>query len=375
VLLVLAGLFVRSLQASTRSDVGFDLDRILVATVDPSMLDYTPERGQQLYDALVARARTIPGVEQASVAKVIPLSLDFGGGRRSMLPSGYEPRRGEDMEVHFNHAGPHYLATMGIRLLKGREFTDGDRRGTEPVIIVNETFAARYFQGRDPLAERVSITGPDGPWLRVVGVIANTKYSTRSEAALPIMLVPFAQHYAAQAKLHLRTTGDPSALVPALRDAVRSVDPALPILALGALSERASASLLPQQIAATLIGTFGGVALLLSLLGLYGVLARSVALRSREIGIRLALGAAPGAVMRLVLGQGWRLTAIGLALGLLLAAGAAKLAAAFLPGVSPLDPTAFASALLILTGAALLAMWLPARRTLSVNPAQALRSE
>jgi predicted permease len=375
VLLVLAGLFVRSLQASGRADVGFDIDRILVATVDPSMLDYPRERGAQLYDALVARARAIPGVEQASVAKVVPLALDFDGGRRHMRPSGYEARRGEDMEVHFNHVGPGYLATMGIRLLKGREFTDRDRPGAEPVILINDAFAARYFQGRDPLAQRVSISGADGPWLRVVGVTANTKYTTRGEAALPIMMVPFAQHYAAQAKLHVRTTGDPSALGPALRDAVRAVDPALPILALGALSERTSASLLPQQIAATLIGTFGGVALLLSLLGLYGVLARSVAQRSREIGIRLALGAAPGAVMRLVLGQGWRLTAVGLALGVLLAAGAAQLAAAFLPGVSPLDAPAFTSALLILGGAALLAMWVPMRRALAVDPAQALRSE
>jgi predicted permease len=375
VLLVLAGLFVRSLQASTRSDVGFDLDRILVATVDPSMLDYTPERGQQLYDALVARVRAIPGVEQASVAKVVPLALDFDGGRRSMRPSGYQPRRGEDMEIHFNHVGPGYLATMGIRLLKGREFTDGDRRGTEPVIMVNETFAARYFAGRDPLAERVSITGPDGPWLRVVGVTADTRYATRGEAALPIMLVPFGQHYAAPAKLHVRASGDPAALAPAVRDAVRSVDPALPILALGALSERTGASLLPQQIAATQIGTFGGVALLLSLLGLYGVLARSVTQRAREIGIRLALGATPDAVLRLVLRQGLRLTALGLAIGVLLAAGAAQLAASFLPGVTPLDATAFASAFLILAGAALVAMWLPARRTLSVDPAQALRSE
>ena len=173
----------------------------------------------------------------------------------------------------------------------------------------------------------------------------------------------------------VRTSGDPAALAPALRDAVRSVDPALPILAIGSLSERTSASLLPQQIAATLIGTFGGVALLLSLLGLYGVLARSVTQRAREIGIRLALGATPDGVLRLVLRQGLRLTALGLALGFLLAAGAAKLAASFLPGVSPLDATAFASALLILGGAAFVAMWLPARRTLAVDPARALRSE
>ena len=237
------------------------------------------------------------------------------------------------------------------------------------MIIVNEAFAARYWPGRDPLAQRVRVGGDDGPWLRVVGVAANTKYSSRSEAAPPIMMLPFAQHYSAQAKLHLRTDGDPAALAPALREAIRGVDPALPILALGTLSERTGASLLPQQIAASLIGTFGTVALLLSLLGLYGVLARGVAQRSREIGIRLALGAAPRSILRLVIGQGWRLTAIGLAAGLALAAAGARLLGAFLPGVGALDAAAFAGAAFVLAAGASLAMWLPARRALAIDPA------
>jgi ABC-type antimicrobial peptide transport system permease subunit len=189
------------------------------------------------------------------------------------------------------------------------------------------------------------------------------------------MMLPFAQHYSPQAKLHLRTEGDPAALAPALREAIRAVDPALPILALGTLSERTGASLLPQQIAASLIGTFGTVALLLSLLGLYGVLARGVAQRSREIGIRLALGAAPRSILRLVIGQGWRLTAIGLAAGLALAAAGARLLGAFLPGVGALDAAAFTGAALVLAAGASLAMWLPARRALAVDPATALRSE
>ena len=374
-LLVLAGLFVRSLQESVHADVGFAGDRVLVATLDPSMLDYTPERGADVYERIVERTRAIPGVEAASVAKVIPLALDFDGGRRRALPSHYTPQRGEDMEVHFNHVGPGYFSTLSIRLLKGRDFTGADRPGTEPVIIVNEAYAARYWRGRDPLGESVSITGPDGPMLRVVGVVANTKYTTRGEAPAPIILLPFAQHYAAQAKLHVRTAGDPAALAPAVRDAVRGVDPALPILALGALSERMGVSLLPQQMAATLIGTFGAVALLLSLLGLYGALARNVAQRSREIGIRLALGAAPKAIVRLVLGHGGRLTAAGLTIGLALAAVSASLLGAFLPGIAPLDVPAFAGAALLLGSGAALAMWLPIRRALAVDPAEALRSE
>ncbi|MEO5824163.1 MAG: ABC transporter permease [Vicinamibacteraceae bacterium] len=375
VLLVLAGLFVRSLQQASGGALGFDAEHVLIATVDPSMLDYPDARGAQLYDAIVARVRTVPGVRAASVARVVPLSLDFDGGRRHMRPSQYEPRPGEDMEVPYNAVGPAYFSTLGIRVMRGREFADADRPGAEGVIIVNEAYAARYWPGRDPLAQRVSVAGDDGPWLRVVGLVANTKYSTPNEAPTPILILPFAQHYRPQAKIHVRTAGNPADLAGPVRDAIHAVDPALPILALSTMSERTSVSLLPQRIAGGLIGVFGFVALLLSLLGLYGILARSVAQRSREIGIRLALGAAPGSVMRLVMAQGWRLTAIGLVSGLALAAAAARLLEAFLPAVSPLDTPAFAGAALVLGAGASMAMWLPARRALAVDPAQALRSE
>ena len=374
-LLVLSGLFVRSLQGSTQGDVGFDARHVLVAAIDPSMLDYPAERGAQLYADVTARLRALPGVEAASVATVVPLSLDFESGRRFMRPSHYQPRPGEDMEVHYNTVSPDYFQTLGIRLLRGRDFTAADRPGTEPVIVVNEAYAARYWPGRDPLAERVSVRGDDGPWLRVVGIVANTAYNSRSEAPPPTMLLPFAQHYHAGAKLHVRTAGDPAAIAPAVREVLRSVDASLPILAIGTMNERTSVSLLPQQIASSLIGTFGAVALLLSLLGLYGMLARTVAQRGREIGIRLTLGADPGGIVRLVIGQGSRFMVAGLIAGLALAAGLAQLLASFLPGVSPLDPTAFAGAAAVAAVAAFAAMWLPARRALAVDPAQALRSE
>ena len=375
VLLVLAGLFVRSLQLSSHSDVGFDASRVLVATIDPSMLDYSPERGAQLYEDLLTRLRAMPGVQTASVAQVVPLALDFDSGRRGMRPSHYQRQPGEDMEVHYNLISPDYLATMGIRLLRGRDFSASDRPGSEPVIIVNEAYAARYWPGRDPLAERVSASGDQGPWLRVVGLIGNTKYNSRGEALAPMILLPFAQHYRPEAKLHVRAAGNPAALAPALRAAIRSVDAALPVLALDTLTARTSTSLLPQQIASWLIGSFGIVALLLSLLGLYGMLARAVAQRSREIGVRLALGAASGSIVRLVLGQGWRFTAAGLIIGLAIAAAGARLLAGFLPGVSPLDLSAYLGAAALLGAAATLAMWLPVRRALAVDPAQALRSE
>ena len=372
-LLVLAGLFVRSLQRSAGADVGFDTRNVLLATIDPSMLSYTPERGAQLYADLLDRLQGLPGVESATVARVVPLSLE--GGRMGMRPDGYAPRAGEDMEVHFNLVGPAYFRTLGVRVARGREFGPDDRAGAEPVIVVNEAFAARYWPGQDPLARRVSVSGDEGPWLRVVGLVTNTKYSSLGEEPPPMLFLPFGQHYRAEAKLHVRTRGEAGALVPALRQAVREVNPALPLLSVTTLAERTSASLLPQQLAVAVIGTFGGVALLLSLLGLYGMLAQNVAQRTREIGIRLALGAAPGSVARLILGQGWRLTGLGLAVGLALAAAGSRLLATFLFGTSPLDASAYGGALLVLVLTASLAMWIPIRRALAVDPAEALRSE
>jgi predicted permease len=374
-LLVLAGLFVRSLQGSTQGDVGFDGRRVLVAAVDPSMLDYSADRGAQLYADVTERLRALPGVEAASVATVVPLSLDFESGRRYVRPSHYQPRPGEDMEVHYNTVSPDYLRTLGIALRRGRDFTAADRPGAEPVIIVNEAYAARYWPGRDPLAESVQSGPGDAPRLRVVGIVADSAYNSRSEAPPPMVLLPFAQHYQPAAKLHVRTAGDPASIAPAVRDAIRAVDAALPVLTIGTMTERTSVSLLPQQIASSLIGSFGTVALLLSLLGLYGMLARAVAQRGREIGIRLALGADPGGIVRLVLGQGSRVTAAGLIAGLALAAGLGQLLAGFLPGVSPRDPLAFAGAAAVAVVAALAAMWLPVRRALATDPAQALRSE
>ena len=286
-------------------------DHVLVATVDPSMLDYTPERGAQLYDAAArARCGPMPGVQAASVAQ----------GRPAV--ARLRERPAPHASVRLRAAGPartwKSTSTPSGRLLRdarhpapeGREFTAADRPGAERGDRRQRGLRRPLLAGqRSARAARHRQRTPTGRGCASSASPPTRSTTTRSEAPRPIMMLPFAQHYTAQAKLHVRTVGDPAAFAPTLREAIRSVDPALPILALGSLSERTSVSLLPQQIAAALIGTFGVVALLLSLLGLYGMLARSVAQRSREIGVRLALGAAPAAVVRLVLGQGWRLTA------------------------------------------------------------------
>jgi putative ABC transport system permease protein len=247
------------------------------------------------------------------------------------------------------------------------------------VIVINEAFAARNWPGEDPLQKRVRVSGDEGPWLRVIGLAANARYFSLSEAPRATMFLPFLQHPTSEATLHvkLRSGADAAlAAMPAtLRGAIRAIDPAVPILSLVSLEERTSLSLLPQRIAIRLLGAFGSMALLMAAMGLYAVLAQTVAQRTREIGIRIALGADRGAVVRLIVAQGLALTGTGIVLGLAAAAGIGRLLAAFLFGIGPLDPIAFLLGLGVLGVAALIAVWVPARRATGIDPAAALRYE
>jgi predicted permease len=373
-LLVVSGLFLRSVQQAWRIDTGLDTRNVLTATIDPSMLGYPEARTQQIYASVLERVRALPGVQSAAVARIVPLSFDTG--RRGMRPEGYTARVGEDLEEPFNIVSPGYFETVGIRLVRGRDFTAADREGGEHVIIVNEAFVRKYWPNRDPLQLRVSLGDERAPWARVIGIAANAKYFSLSEEPRATMFLPFLQHGTAEATLHVKTRGPAADLAASLRAAIREVDAAVPVLSLVSLEERTSLSLLPQRIAVRLLGAFGALALLMAAMGLYGVLAQTVSQRTREIGIRVALGASREAVVRLILKQGAALTATGMAIGLLGAAVAGRLIASFLfGGVSGLDPIAFLSGLGVLAAAALAAVWIPARRASSIDPAAALRYE
>jgi macrolide transport system ATP-binding/permease protein len=372
-LLVVGGLFILSLQRAYSIDTGFESRQVLLASVDPSMLGHDDARGALTYREILDRVQRLPGVQSAAIARVVPLS--FEGGRRGMRPEGYTRRQGEDMEVHYNVATESYFATLAVPVVRGRDFERTDRDGSEGVIIVNEAFAQQYWPGQDPLQRRISVSGDDGPWLRVVGVVRNTKYNWLNEDARPIMYLPFWQHYASESTLHVKSTGPIDALVAPVREAIRGVEPTLPVLRLTTLEERTNVSLLPQRIAVGLTAAFGSLALLLAAMGLYGVLAQSVTQRTREIGIRLALGAGRHDVLQLVLRQGLVLVAVGAVIGLGLALGVTRFLATFLYGVSSVDPLAYAGAWLVLAVPAALAMWLPARRATAVDPAVTLRYE
>jgi predicted permease len=299
--------------------------------------------------------------------------LSGDGGRRRAGVEGYEAQLGEDMEFHFNVVGPEYFDVMRVPLVGGRGFTAADRDGAPQVAVVNESFAARYWPGPGPIGKRLTaFSGATD--IEVVGVARDGKYQTLTEAPLPYIYRPFLQDYE-EMTLHVRVAGDTDSFLPLLRREIRAVDSNLPILRLASMRSETAFATLPQRIAATLLGACAALALLLAAIGLYGVVAYAVSRRTREIGIRMALGAGRRAVVRMVLTGSLKIVAIGLAIGFALSLGAGRAVESFLGDVSSADPIALVAAPLIMIACALVASWLPARRAARIDPMKALREE
>jgi macrolide transport system ATP-binding/permease protein len=372
-LLVGAGLFVRSLLRARTIDAGFDPSNMIVMAVLPEIQGYNEPRGRALYESVVVRVSAVPGVDSATLAEHVPLGI--GGSRRGTAIEGYQPQPGEDTETAYNVVGPRYFETMRIPIVRGRSFTEADRAGAPPVAIVNEAFARRYWPNADPLGKRISANGSDGPFREVIGVTPTGKYNTLGEEPRPFYYLPLWQEYHGTVTLHVKTAGDPRALIPSVREAVRAVDAAVPVFDVKTMDEQVLVALLPARLAGTLLGAFGLLALLLASVGIYGVMAYSVVQRTKEIGVRRALGAQTGNLLRLVFGEGMRLAAIGFAIGLAAAFALTRFAASLLYGITPTDPVTFIGALGILAAAALVACYIPALRALKVDPVTALRYE
>ena len=364
-------LFVRALQGATRLDPGFRGAGLVLADAAPRV----PGDESTVAAGLAIRERLLglPGVRAVSWATDVPLGLEVS--RRSVRPAGYAPAPGEDMEVAFNVVGPDYFTTLELPLLSGRDFALTDRRGAEPVVIVNEAFARRYWPGQDALGRSVRAGGPDAPLLRVIGVARTAKYQSLAEEPRPYVYYPALQDDGWGVDLLVRAEGDPRAVLGALRPAVEAARPGWTVQGVRTFDEHLASTLLPQRIAGAVLGIFGLVALLLAAVGLYGVVAYAVATRTREIGVRVALGARRADVLRLLLGQTGRLVAIGLLLGLPAAWGASRLLRAILLGTTGGDVLPFAGAAAALALMALAASVVPARRALRVDPAEALRGE
>ena len=368
VALVCAGLFVQSVRQAHATDSGMrDPDAVLLVNTDLHLAGYSPEAGRLLSERLLADARTLPGVRSASVATEVPLGLG-GWNNDSLVVDGSSERS----VVGYNLVGPDYFETVGIPVLRGRGITEADGPAGAPTVVVSETFARRYWPDADPIGRRLSV---GGTWRTVVGLARDTRYRELTRPVPPLVYIPIRQRYRPNFMLHVRAGTDPRALEPALRRTFERIDLNLPFVDVRTMSEQADASLMLQRVGAGALSAFGALALVLAAVGLYGVLSYSVGQRTREIGVRIAVGASRRDVLTLVVGGALRLTIVGLAAGLLLAIGAAQLLRSQLYGVSPLDPVTFVGVVALLGAVALLAAWLPARRAAKVDPIVALQAE
>jgi len=369
VLLVGAGLLLQSLQRIRNFSPGFSTHDVLDTAVNLVSAGYDTQRAQTFQDELLERVKALPGVKSAAFARMTPLSY----GSYSSTPiavDGYQPPPEEQPTVQYNEVGPDYLATMGIPLVAGREFTRVDYEKSAPVAVVNETMVARYWPGRNPIGERLQVKGR---WTQVVGVAKDSKYESVREAPKPFFYVPLRQNFSRGAGLYIRTPLSPETMTTALAREVHTLDGNLALYEVITLQEQLDRSTSPQMVAVTLVGILGGLALLLAAIGLYGVMSYAVSQSTRELGLRMALGAGASNLLRLVLSRGLAMTAGGLSLGAAAALGLTRLLGNLLYNVSPRDPLAFGSALVVMTVAALAACFLPAWRATRTDPARVLR--
>jgi predicted permease len=371
VLLIAATLLVRALGHVLDVDPGFAMGDRLGARLSVSEPEYTDATARLFLDRVLATVRAMPNVRSATISANTPLS--FTDSRCAAADANTRPRRaGSDIVA----AG--YFDTLGIPILRGRGFAAHDRLGSPRVAVVNETFARRYWPGRDPIGQSVWLgcdTKAPRTVAEVIGVARDAKYETLDEPPKPFVYEALTQEGSGFVTLIVHTGGSPEMFTGPLRAELADLDPNLRVYEMQTLEQFASGSLWRVRWQAALLAVFGGLAMVLAAVGLYGVVAYTVAQQTRELGIRMAMGAQRGDVLWMVLGRGLRLTAVGIGIGLLLSAGATRLLGGLLYGMSPLDPVSFAAASLAWTAVAMLASYVPARRAMRVDPVVALRWE
>lgn len=373
VLLCVTGLFLRSMQNASSIDIGFRSHGIFMMSVDPRLHGYTPQRTVQFLDELRRRIATVPGVTSAAYTDAIPLS---GGHRSDGFQVEGRPAPTTDSVVELYMASPGYFDTIGTPLIAGRDFQN-DSATSARVAVVNEAFVQRFFKNENPIGQRVIGVGIS---YQIIGIARNIKSRTLGEDLRPVLYRSLAQSIAADPSFEgysvlVRSSATSAGLAAAVSGEIHSLDPTLAIYNAQTIEEHLRDALFLPRLAGTLFGTFGFVGLLLAAVGLYGVMSYSVSRRTREIGIRMALGAQVGAVQRLIIGQGMFLALIAFALGMAAAWAAAKLSASFLYGIRPHDAVTFTAVPIFLAAIAFLACWLPSRRAATIDPQIALRYE
>ncbi len=370
-LLVGAGLVIRSLQRIRTSSPGFSTRDVLMTALNLPNSAYDAQRAKNFQDEFLTRVHTLGGVEAATYARIPPFSL-ISYSEAPIAVEGYQPRRDEQPTATYDEVGPDYFATLGIPLVEGREFTRADNETAPPVAVVNETMAAKYWRGESPVGKRVQVKGQ---WMRVVGVAKDVKYKNFLETPAAFFYVPLRQNPSPRVVLLIRTPQNPESLAAALARELHALDPDLDLYEVISLRTQVDRSTSSQRIAVALLSVFGGLALLLAAIGFYGVMSFAVSQSRRDLGLRIALGAEVPDVLRHVMSRGMALTAGGLVLGAAAALATTRLLGYLLYNVSPRDPVAFASAFAVMTVAALAACFIPAWRATKVDPVVALRNE
>jgi predicted permease len=374
-LLIAAGLFIRNLQNTQHAEPGFEIDNALMMSFDLGLANYNEARGKVFEEQLLERVRAVPGVSSATLAEWVPL-----GGARSVSPLYVEgepteaAQFDEDSLLSHNTIGLDYFKTMGITLVRGRDFNNQDSATGTDVIIVNETLARRIAPDGNAIGKRIRMDSKGG-YLEVVGIARDIKYNQLAERPLFYGYIPLAQRYRPAMTLLARTTGEPEAFINRVRAEVKTLDANLPLTNVKTMQEHLRAPLAPAKMLAWLSSAFGVLALLLAATGLYGVMAYLVSGRTREFGIRVALGARGTDVLRLVLAEGLALVGIGILFGLLASLAVTRVLRSVLYGVSPTDPATFAGVALVLAAVTLVACYIPARRATKIDPMIALRYE
>jgi len=371
-LLVAAGLLTRSILRAQQIDLGFRTGGVVALSAELSLVGYDEKRATQLYETVADRVRALPGVEIVSRAVRQPLAINYNRNSVFFPDRPATDKAGTPVAATWIDDG--YFAALGVPLLRGRNFGTSDKPGAPLVAVVNDSFVRRYWPGEDGLGKRFHTRGPDGPEFEVVGVSADYKVQSIGEPATPYI------HYALEQRAFTgnvfiaRTSADTGALLAAMRREITALEPNVVFFESHTMDAQVNAALLPARLAAQTLSLVSLVATLLAAVGLYGVIAYAVGRRTREIGIRMALGATPGEVLRLVMSQGLTIVGVGLLAGMALSLVAARAIASALYGVGAADPAAWSSALAVMLVAAGLANYIPARRAAKINPYESLRS-
>ncbi len=374
VLLVVGGLFLRSMQFAHSADIGMYRTGITMFSVNLDLQGYDEERQATFERTMMDRLRAIPGVDDASYAFQLP--MDAYGGPMNVLPEGWQPRSDHDQNIAWHTSvGPHYFNTMGVRIIAGREIDERDTAKSKLVAVINETMARRYWESPERAVGRHFSTRTAGPQFEVIGVARNGKYFSFGEPANSDVITAISQDHPALLEVLLRSNQDIAALMPTVRHTMAELDPTLPLFGVRTMPQYLNRTASLYEMGASLIGMFAVMAMLLAGVGIYGVLHFIVARRTREIGIRMALGARYGQVLRMILGRSLVWVGAGLALGIGLALSARGITGQLVAGVSGADPLTFVGVSLVFAAIVIAACVVPARRAAKVDPLHALRHE